>query len=67
MTSSNPAHRVYSIDNVFRVLVQHCSKPLLVKIMMLEKKGTIFDACVKELYREVDYEVIEDMERDNVS
>jgi hypothetical protein len=35
--------------------------------MMLEKKGTIFDFCVKELYREVDYEVIQEMERDNVS
>jgi hypothetical protein len=34
--------------------------------MMLEKKGTIFDACVKELYREVDYDVIQNMERDNV-
>jgi hypothetical protein len=34
--------------------------------MMLEKKGTIFDACVNELYREVDYDVIQNMERDNV-
>lgn len=61
------SHRVYLIDNVCRVLVQHCSKPLLVKFMMLEKKGTIFDACVKELYRTVDYHVIQDMTRDTVS
>lgn len=64
---TSPAHRVYSIDNVFRVLVQHSSKPLLVKIMMLEQKGTIFNACVEELYREVDYHAIQDMTRDTVS
>jgi len=61
------AHRFYRDDDVFRNLIQHCAKPTLVKVMMIEKKGTIFDSCVKELYREVHFEAIKDMVRDTVS
>jgi hypothetical protein len=61
------AHRVYQNDDVFRVLARHCDKPSLVRLMIIEQKGTIFDTCVKELYREVDYDDIKSMLRDTVS
>lgn len=61
------AHRFYRDDDVFRNLIQHCAKPTLVRVMMIEKKGTIFDFCVKELYGEVHFEAIKDMVRDTVS
>ena len=60
------AHRVYQNDDVFRVLARHCDKPSLVRLMTIEQKGTIFDTCVKELYREVDYDDIKSMLRDTV-
>jgi len=61
------ANRVYRNDDVFRVLAQHCSNRSLVALMRIEKKGTIYDTCVKELYKEVNYEVVKDMMRDTVS
>jgi hypothetical protein len=61
------ANRVYRNDDVFRVLVQHCYKSTLVSLMRSEQQGTIFDYCVKELYKEVDYNLVKDMLRDTVS
>jgi len=61
------AQRVYQNDDVFRVLARHCDKPSLVRLMMIEQKGTIFDTCVKELYRDVDYDDVRSMLRDTVS
>jgi hypothetical protein len=61
------AHKVYQNDDVFRSVVQHCQKSTLVKLMMVEQKGSVFDECVKGLYREVDYAVIKDFLRDTVS
>jgi hypothetical protein len=61
------ANRVYRNDDVFRVLVGHCYKPTLISLMRSEQQGTIFNYCVKELYREVKYEVVKDMLRDTVS
>lgn len=66
-TAMTAAHRVYQNDDVFRVLARHCDKPSLVRLMTIEQAGTIFDTCVKELYREVDYDDIKSMLRDTVS
>lgn len=66
-TTMTAANRVYRNDDIVRVLVQHCAKRSLVSLMRVEKKGTIYDSCVKELYKEVDYEVVKDMLRDTVS
>jgi len=35
--------------------------------MRSEQQGTIYDYCVKELYKEVDYNLVKDMVRDTVS
>jgi hypothetical protein len=61
------AQRFYRNDDIFRNFVRHCAKPTLVTVMVVEKKGTIFDTCVKELYREVDFEAVKNMRRDTVS
>jgi len=66
-TTMTAANRVYRNDDVFRHLVRHCYKSTLVSLMRVEQQGTIFDYCVKELYKEVDYEVVKDMVRDTVS
>lgn len=61
------AHKVYQNDDIFRVLARHCDKPSLVQLMRLERHGTIFDSCVKELYKGVAFDVVKDMTRETVS
>ena len=60
------ANRVYRNDDVFRIVVQHCYKSTLISLMRSEQQGTIYDCCVKELYKEVDYDLVKDMVRDTV-
>ena len=60
------ANRVYRNDDVFRIVVQHCHESTLVSLMRSEQQGTIYDYCVKELYKEIDYDLVKDMVRDTV-
>lgn len=61
------ANQVYNTDVIAQTLVRHLHKTTLRSIMMIEKEGDMFDWCVKALYREVEYGVVHDMTRSNVS
>lgn len=62
-----PGEEVYHNDVIFRALVKHLYKTTLRSVMMMEQKGETFDRCVKELYRDMVYDVIHNMNRDSVS
>lgn len=60
-------HRVYDNDVIMKTLIGHLSKKSLRTMMMVEKKGDLFNCCVKEMYRDVRYSDIHGISRDSVS
>lgn len=50
-----------------KTLTKHLDAPTLRTLMEMEVKGNLFDWCVEELYRDVTYDVVRDMTREDVS
>lgn len=48
---------------ILSCLVEHLDKPTL-RSMMTVQKGDLFNLCVRELYRDINYDVICGMEKD---
>lgn len=64
---SKAARKAYDTDVIARTLVKHLDKSSLCAMMRAEQKGDMFDWCTRELYRNVKYDVIRDLQRDSVS
>lgn len=63
---STVAEKAYHNEPVARTVLEHLDKPSIRSIMMAKQEGDMFDSGVRALYKEVNYDVILDMDRTTV-